>query len=98
SSESSSDSTSESDSYSGMSSKGTAVRRPVSRRVDARSVEFAAYAGAATPAAIRDPARTAAAFRDFIVFLSSATRGAGGEFCRRAQRSPARAETGKSKI
>ncbi|GAA2578602.1 hypothetical protein GCM10010304_19800 [Streptomyces roseoviolaceus] len=31
----------------------------------------------AEPAAIKDPAKTAAAFRDFIVFLSSATHVAG---------------------
>jgi uncharacterized membrane protein len=45
---------------------------------------FWANAGVAALAAIKDPASTAAAFRDFIVFLSSATRVAGGGFCRRA--------------
>jgi hypothetical protein len=38
-----------------------------------------ANAGVAEPAAIKDPAKTAAAFRDFIVFLSSATHVAGGD-------------------
>ncbi|MFF4014431.1 hypothetical protein [Streptomyces sp. NPDC001843] len=38
-----------------------------------------ANAGAPTLAAIRDPATTAAAFRDFIVFLSAATQVAGGD-------------------
>jgi hypothetical protein len=43
-----------------------------------------ANAGVAEPAAIKDPAKTAAAFRDFIVFLSSATLRRRRGFCRRA--------------